>query len=207
MENYYEILEISENASQDVIERVYKLLAKKYHPDLNPDNPKQAEENFKKVSAAYEVLSDVNKRKAYDEKLRAQKAAALASQQRSASQNQNSYYVPNQNVNSQYSVNEVYSAQQEQILRQRQEEMRQRYNDAYIDALRRAGINVVYKKTWKERWGIIKALFLTILTMVLLLFIMLQIPFFRNKMIESYDNSGPFKAIISFLIKKAKGEI
>ena len=66
MKSYYEILEVSETASQEVIERVYKVLAKKYHPDMNLDNPKEAEEKFKEVSTAYETLSNPDKRKKYD---------------------------------------------------------------------------------------------------------------------------------------------
>ena len=69
MKNYYEILEVNETASQEVIERVYKLLAKKYHPDMNLDNPKEAEEKFKEVTTAYETLSNPDKRKKYDEEL------------------------------------------------------------------------------------------------------------------------------------------
>ena len=61
----YEILEISKDASQEDIKRAYRKLAKKYHPDLNP-NDAEAEQNFKEVNAAYEVLSDQEKRSRYD---------------------------------------------------------------------------------------------------------------------------------------------
>ncbi len=63
--DYYEILGVSRDASQDDIKKAYRKLAMKYHPDRNPDD-KQAEEKFKKVSEAYEVLSDPEKRKRYD---------------------------------------------------------------------------------------------------------------------------------------------
>lgn len=67
MKNYYDELEISKNASQEVIERVYKVLAKKYHPDTTTEPDKQAaEEKFKRISEAYSVLSDEEKRKKYD---------------------------------------------------------------------------------------------------------------------------------------------
>lgn len=67
MKNYYDELEVSKTASKEVIEKVYKLLAKKYHPDMNQgDNKHEAEEKFKKISEAYEILSDDNKRKNYD---------------------------------------------------------------------------------------------------------------------------------------------
>ena len=63
----YEILEVSEKASQEIIEKAYKTLAKKYHPDLQGEADKQnAEAMMKKINEAYEVLSNEEKRKAYD---------------------------------------------------------------------------------------------------------------------------------------------
>jgi curved DNA-binding protein len=68
--DYYEILGVPPNAEKKVIKQTYRELAKKYHPDVNPGN-KEAEEKFKTINEAYQVLSDAEKRKKYDE-LRAQ---------------------------------------------------------------------------------------------------------------------------------------
>ena len=64
--DYYKILGIAEGASQKEVTRAYRKLARKLHPDANPDDS-QAEERFKEVSAAYDVVGDPDKRKEYDE--------------------------------------------------------------------------------------------------------------------------------------------
>ena len=63
--NYYEILGVSKNATEEEIKAAYKKLVKQYHPDLHP-NDKLAAEKFKEINEANEVLSDKQKRAAYD---------------------------------------------------------------------------------------------------------------------------------------------
>jgi len=65
MSNYYDILGVSKTATADEIKKAYRTLAFKYHPDRNPGNA-EAEEKFKQISAAYDVLSDESKRRQYD---------------------------------------------------------------------------------------------------------------------------------------------
>jgi molecular chaperone DnaJ len=64
--DYYEVLGVNRDASEEEVKKAYRKLAMKWHPDRNPDNPK-AEEHFKEAKEAYEVLTDGNKRAAYDQ--------------------------------------------------------------------------------------------------------------------------------------------
>ena len=66
MRDYYDILGVPKDATENEIKSAYRNLAKKYHPDLNPDNKEEAEEKFKEATEAYEVLSDQSKRQKYD---------------------------------------------------------------------------------------------------------------------------------------------
>jgi DnaJ-class molecular chaperone len=66
MKDYYQILGISQDASQEDIKRAFRKLAFKYHPDTNPGNEEQAAERFKQINEAYGVLGDEGKRRQYD---------------------------------------------------------------------------------------------------------------------------------------------
>ncbi len=72
MKNYYEILEVNKNASPEVLEKAYKALVIKYHPDRWTSNKSFAEHKIKEINEAYDVLSSVELRKKYDMQIEAQ---------------------------------------------------------------------------------------------------------------------------------------
>lgn len=66
-EDYYKVLGVDRGASEQEIAKAYKKLALKHHPDKNPDNKEKAEENFKRITEAYDILQNAEKRKVYDQ--------------------------------------------------------------------------------------------------------------------------------------------
>jgi curved DNA-binding protein CbpA len=66
LKDYYRILDVNKDASAQDIKKAFRQLALRYHPDCNPDNPKQAEEKFKEINEAYEVLGNEQKKRQYD---------------------------------------------------------------------------------------------------------------------------------------------
>ena len=70
MKNYYEILEVNPKASKEIIEKAYRVLAKKYHPDLyTDDKQRDAEKKIKEINEAYKILSDDFLREQYDNEI------------------------------------------------------------------------------------------------------------------------------------------
>lgn len=97
MKNYYEILEVNKKASKEVIEKAYKVLVKKYHPDLNAGKSKKyAEEKLKEINEAYSVLTNEFMKEQYDAELEKQEQAELYKK-----------YNKKQNENSQKNINNV----------------------------------------------------------------------------------------------------
>lgn len=196
--NYYEILEINQNASPEIVEKAYKTLAKKYHPDLQQnDFKKESEEKLKLINEAYAVLSDMEKREAYDMHLikitpnideLLNENAYLKNELNSLKQhfNTSSFDSPKQQAD----INEF--KYNEQINQAKQKA----YHDAYIQDLKNRGYKIRYKKTFKDYWNSFVALFVTFL----ILFLLWQIPFVRNIFVSMYEENSFVKPIVDMII-------
>lgn len=203
MITYYEILEVSRMASKEVITKAYKVLVRKYHPDLEQDEGKkeEAKEKMVRINEAYETLSDDEKRKKYDDTIaileEKERIAKEKERQQSKTQNVNN----NRNINVNRNINNVNSNNnisinnidndnnlnndtklqeemqraEEEIQMHKQNIVNQMYED-YYNTLRRMGYNVVTVRPLKER---IKA-YLIAGIVILLLILIYNIPFIRG---------------------------
>lgn len=222
-ENYYDILEININASPEIIEKAYKTLVKKYHPDLQEINLKsQYEEKIKKINEAYEILSNTEKRKIYDLNLSNNKISEndynnlineninlkneinylknnynkLNNNNHPNNQNSNANYnnqnnknYNDQNKNSNYNTNNNSNKEFNNAINKA-------YYDAYIHDLKSRGYKIKYRKTFKDFLALIITIFLIIFT----IFILLQIPFTKNYLINLYNENPILKFVVDLFL-------
>lgn len=189
MLNLYEILEVSEKASKEVIDKAYHVLAKKYHPDLQQGEAKQkAEEKMKQINAAYEILGNDEKRKEYDAKLEAKKLEER--QIREKRQQEEIQYKQEQK---QQTINEEdYEYNNAKKL---QEEMNRAYANAYNNYLRSLGYKVREPWTFKKFINLLKVLgILAIAILIIWIF-----PPTHKILVDLYTNNNVIKAIINVL--------
>lgn len=176
MKDYYKILEVNKDASPEIIAKVYKVLAKKYHPDLQDETNKvEAAEKFKEISEAYEILSNDEKRREYNQQLESlenqnsvnindynalrnycvqlenevNELKNLYNNDASFSQYNNEQQVYNETVNNAQQeayTNAVNNAQQEAYT----DAVNKAYHDAYVNNLKNMGYKVKYQKTFKD---------------------------------------------------------
>jgi len=175
MKNYYEILEVNANASSEVIEKAYKVLAKKYHPDLWPkDKLFYAESKFKEITEAYEVLSNSESRRIYDIKIGVNtslddKYNNLYSEHEKLKQEIDNIKINNES--------QKYINQNENL--NRYVKPNSSYFKGYINQLRTMIQNERHKSS-DERSRDFTALVLTIIIISFLLFIFWKVPFLKN---------------------------
>lgn len=205
--NYYDILQINKNASPEIIEKAYKTLAKKYHPDLQPEeNKKQAEEILKDINEAYEVLSNPISKANYDNSLQENYISeedyenlynqneVLKSKLNNIYQQEKNIYNKNinyqkNNINNNYmNQEELFAKQQAENLKYQEELQRARekaYHDAYIQDLKNIGYKIKYKKTFRDY---LRG-FISIVIVILVLIALWHIPFVHEFFINLYNEN------------------
>lgn len=205
MKNYYEILEVDRNASKEIIEKAYKTLAKKYHPDVQEQNLKNiAEEKMKLINEAYSVLSDENQKAEYDKQLEENTISKELYQEivqenielKRKMQNNATYRVQNQ-PNTSYSQvqNNRQTYNQQEYNQQINQAVNKAYRDAYIQDLKNRGYKIRYRKTFKEYAKNLLALILTILIFLAIV----QIPFIKKFFISMYEDNIVIQILVDII--------
>ena len=212
MANYYEVLEVNEKASVEVIDKAYKVLAKKYHPDVYEGDKKEAEKKMKELNEAYDILSDETRRKNYDSSLalKRQVEQAKAAKQHSV-QSQNAAKAPRHNPNievetdtsgdtpinnpakfnrDQFVVDTTYMDEKQK--RKIKKKLQERYVEAYDNYLRERGYKLTYKWTFKRVMQVIGIILLSILVFTILFFI----PPIHSYFMELYNENFLIKFVV-----------
>ena len=175
MKNYYEILEVNKKASKEVIEKAYKVLVKKYHPDLYSGQKKEyAEKKIKEINEAYNVLTDEFMKEQYDAELEKQEQETLY--RKYGNQQSNNTNVQNKNTN-----NNNKSSEQEKEVQDFNERMKKHKVGSFSGIIeykpKRDEIKEITKKD-------ILAFVLTIIVVILIGVALWFIPFTNGWMRE-----------------------
>lgn len=211
-QNYYEILEVNKNASPEIIEKAYKTLVKKYHPDLQQDeNKNKYEEKIKKINEAYDILSDPEKRKKYDlnlknteisindynslyqENINLKNNLNILKEKLNYLNNIQNNYTKN-NINQEFSNNyytENFNNSNSKNNKNYSENNNINYNDInYTNYFYNFFVNI------KNKLKDLFAFFITILIIIFIFFILWHIPFTKNYLIKLYNENS----ILQFFI-------
>lgn len=192
METLYEILEVSETASSEIIEKAYKVLAKKYHPDLQPESKKaEAEKKMKQINEAYDILGNVQKREEYDAEL-----ARKREEKSQVNYNQNNINYNKTNDMQRRRNEEDLRRQEEKLRRQMEENLQQEYENAYYNYLRSLGYKIKEKWTWKRT----KDLLITLAILALIFTSLWFIPPTHDMLIEFYESNQIVKIIVDIVV-------
>ena len=214
----YDKLEVSEKASSEVIEKAYKTLAKKYHPDVQTTSEeiKNAEEKMKEINEAYSILKDEAKRSEYDSKLQSEREKELArniarqtsdnelnyKKQQTYSNTQTGQYQTNYQRNSDWQniLANMSPKEKEKLKKKIQREAREEYTRVAEDYYRQKGYRVKHKTTWSEY----KARALAVLIMIGIAILLWIIPFTRNWLISIYEGNAIIKILVDIVINFVK---
>lgn len=208
MSNLYELLEVSEKASKEVIEKAYKVLAKRYHPDLQEEkDKKQAEEKMKQINEAYTILIDDEKRKAYDIELNAKRQEEIQKKMQENTSLEQDFFNDLQNANmkrqkeEQDKINRKLEEEQKSNMGKLQADLQRTYSNAYNNYLRSLGYKIKEPWTLKRFIELMKVL---IILAVIIIFIWFFPPT-HKLIIDFYEQNVVLKFIIDIFIKLILG--
>lgn len=204
MKNYYEILEVDKKASLEVIEKAYKTLVKKYHPDLqNEENHVEYEEKMKEINEAYSVLSDDFKKANYDEQLQ-ESTISVDEYNRLVQENQNlraqleninarTYNTRTATVQNNEPNDDTISRMSRVMYDNIKQAREQAYNDAYIQDMKNRGYRIREKHDLKYYLKFIGCLCIVILIFT----IIYQIPIVKRFFNQLYEENVLVQSIIN----------
>ena len=184
MKNYYEILEVDKNASNEVIDKAYKTLAKKYHPDLQKGTNKEIYQNkMKQINEAFEVLSNNDKRKEYDSRL-AQNNISIEQYNK----------VLQENMILKSSLNKIADDQNKNEL-ESIEFARKYYNE--LKKKSQEPVRYTYKRRINITKEKLKKMVFGVIYIICLITSLAVIPFTRNFFINLYNENIVVKTIVN----------
>ena len=215
VKNYYEILEVDRKASSEVIEKAYKTLVKKYHPDLQ-ENEKQEEyeEKMKDINEAYSVLSDDYKKTEYDEQLQNttvsrveyEKILQENNELKAKLENMVSELYNNQNYNmsniknttnnnlqNDNTISNMSRVMYENIKQARTQAYQEAYKDAYVQDMKKKGYKIRYRHDFKYYIKFAGCL----IGVILILMIIYQIPIVKKFINQLYEENKIIQSIIN----------
>lgn len=187
MKNYYEILEVDKNASEEIIEKAYKTLAKKYHPDLQNNSNNQ--NKMQQINEAYEILSNDFKRREYDEKL--QRQSVSVEEYNKIIQENNRLKQDLKKVTSTNNISNLNQIDSLQFARRYYSKIKRASQQPQRQYNRRK-FNISFEK--------IKKLIIYILGLFIIGTILAIIPISRNFFINLYNTNTVIKLIIDIII-------
>lgn len=187
MKNYYEILEIDKNASEEMIEKAYKTLAKRYHPDLQ--NSSSSPKKMQQINEAYEILSNDFKRREYDEKLQKQNVSIEEYNKIIQENNRLKHDLQKiTSLNKEINSNQIDSLQLAKKyyskLKKASEQPRIQYNNRKI--------NISFNK--------IKKISIYILVLGIICILLAVVPISRNFFMNLYNTNTAIKLIVDIII-------
>ena len=189
MKNYYEILEVDKNASEEVIEKAYKTLAKKCHPALH--NNSHCQDKMRQINEAYEILSNDFKRREYDEKIKRQ-SVSIEEYNR----------IIQENNRLKKDLKRVANQREMSQNQERLEEMSimQRYYEQIKKATKQPQMRYERKKT-KISLEKIKKIVIYIAILIVIGLVLAIVPFTRKFFINLYNNNVIIKLLVDTIVE------